>query len=290
MREKVIGVITARMSSQRLPGKVMKDLAGKSVFAHHVERLRGVESLDGVYLATSFERDDNLSLIEEAERLGVPFYEGEKEDVLERHEKIIEMTGAAAVIRVTCDMPLFDIPTIDQYIEVFHASHPDYVFPGNFNSLAGTMCELISSEAIRKSHRFYRGPALAKYIVENPGEFKMVGVNIRNDICRPDVRLDLDYPEDLELIRRIYDGLYKDKPIHLEEVYRFLDDNPSLVLINRFRVHKECNLFAHRLLYNPVFQVVKSGERFEILDESGQPVEYKKFLKEIARIFDSESK
>ena len=252
MREKVIGVITARMSSQRLPGKAMKDIAGKSAFAHHVERLSSVELLDGIYLATSSDGVKNLPLIEEAERLGVPYYEGEKEDVLERHERIIGMTGAAAVIRVTCDMPLFDIPTLTQYIQEFHDSRPHYIYPANCNLLLGTMCELISSEAIQRSHRFYRGPALAQYIVENPAEFEMREVMIRNDICRTDVRLDLDYPEDLELIRRIYEALYKDKPIPLEEVYEFLDSNPELISINKFRVHTEGNYYAHRLLYGPL--------------------------------------
>ena len=76
MGKEVIGVITARMGSKRLPGKVMKDLAGRSVFTHHVERLRSVELLDGIYLATSIDGNKNLPLIEEAERLGVPFYEG----------------------------------------------------------------------------------------------------------------------------------------------------------------------------------------------------------------------
>jgi spore coat polysaccharide biosynthesis protein SpsF (cytidylyltransferase family) len=77
-------------------------------------------------------------------------------------------------------------------------------------------------------------------------------VMVRKGICRTDVRLDLDYPEDIELIRRIYEALYKGKPIPLEEVYQFLDSNPELILINKFRVHTEGNYYAHRLLYGPL--------------------------------------
>jgi len=287
LRESIIGVITARMDSKRLPGKIMKDLAGKSVFAHHVERLRNVKSLDGIFLATSFEREANAPLIEEAKRLGVPYYEGEKEDVLERHEKIIDITGAAALLRVTCDMPLFDIPTLNKYIEEFHNSQPDYIYPGNFNLLSGTMCELLSAKAIQMSHQEYKGPAIAKYIIENANKFKMVGVMVRNDICRTDIRLDLDYPEDYELIKRIYEELYKDGPIPLEDVYKFLDDNPGLILLNKFRVHNEVASYTHNLLYNkPIYQVVKSGERIEILNETGQFIEYKQFLKEMEKLLD----
>ena len=278
------------MASERLPGKVMEYLAGKSVFAHHVERLREVGSLDGIYLATSHDPGVNTPLIQEAQRLGVSYYEGERNDVLERHVKIVDTTGASAVIRVTCDMPLFDILTIDAYIQLFHYSQPDYIFPANFNLLSGTMCELISSSAIRKSHSYYKGPAINKYIIENPGEFNIKGVTVRNDICRTDVRLDLDFPEDLELIRKIYEEMYNGQPIPLEEVYKFLDDNPSFILINKFRAHNEAASYVQSLLYKkPIYQLVKSGERIEILNELGQFVEYEQFLTEIESLFNSGS-
>ena len=286
--EKIIGVITARMASERLPGKVMKDLVGKSVFAHHVERLRNVTLLDGIYLATSHDPGINDPLIQEANDLEVPYYEGEKNDVLERHVKIVETTGATAVIRVTCDMPLFDIPTLDAYIQLFRNTQPDYIYPANFNLLSGTMCELISASAIKKSYCNYKGPAISKYIIENKEEFDIKGVMIRNDICRTDVRLDLDFSEDLELIRQIYDKLYKGQPIPLEEVYKFLDDNPGLILINKFRAHNEAASYTHSLLYNkPIYQIVKAGERVEVLNKLGQFVEYKQFLKEIEILFNS---
>ncbi len=285
MKEKIIGVITARIGSRRLPGKVMKDLAGKSVFAHHVERLRSIDALDGVYLATSYEPGINTPLIKEAKRLGVPYYEGEKEDVLERHEKIAEIAGASAIVRITCDMPLFDIPTVNTYIELFNKYHPDYIYPANFNLLSGTMSEMISTRAIIRSHQGYKGPAIAKYIIEHPEEFKMMGAKIRNDICRTDIRLDLDFPEDYELMSNIYEKLYKGKPIPLEEVYKFLDDNPSLALINKFRANNEIASYIQRLLYKPIFQVIKSGEGYEIINELGQFISYEDLLEQLKDIF-----
>ncbi len=281
---KVIGVITARMSSRRLPGKVMKPLCGKSVFAHHLERLRSISELDGVYLVTSLELE-NMPLIAEAKRLDVPYYEGEKEDVLERHEKIVRISAASAIIRITCDMPLFDIPTVSAYIEAYNEYQPDYIYPANFNLLNGTMCELVSAGAIIKAHKFYKGPAITKYIIEHPGEFKMKGVAVRNDICRTDVRLDLDFPEDYELINKIYEKLYRGKPIALEDAYGFLDDNPSLILINKFRAHNEAASYVQRLLYKPVFQVIKSGEQYEIINELGQQVNYSDFTDKLKSLF-----
>jgi spore coat polysaccharide biosynthesis protein SpsF len=274
------------MKSTRLPGKVMKLLAGKSVFAHHVERLQCVKGLSEIYLATSSEHEINKQLIDEAENLGIPVYEGANEDVLERHEKIIELTRADAVIRITCDMPLLDITTIEQYIEAFSEFRPDYIYPGNFNLLSGTMCELFSAFAIKESHKHHRGPAIAKYIVENQSEFTLHPIDIRHDVCRSDVRLDLDYPEDFELMEVIYNNLYKGQPIALEEAYRFLDDNPSYILINQWRNHNEVISYVHNRLYKPLYQVSRSGDGYVILDEKAQPIELESFLEKVKELFE----
>ncbi|HBR22008.1 MAG TPA: hypothetical protein DD713_05495, partial [Nitrospiraceae bacterium] len=101
---KVIGVITARMASTRLPGKVLQKMAGKSVFAHHAERMNHVKGLDGVFLATSID-PLNKELIEEAKRLNCGWYAGAEQDIVDRHIKLCERERADAVIRVTCDSP-----------------------------------------------------------------------------------------------------------------------------------------------------------------------------------------
>ena len=115
---KVIGVITARMASTRLPGKVLQMMAGKSVFAHHVERMKNVKGLDGVFLATS--KDPlNKQLIEEAERFDCGWYTGAEQDIVDRHIKLCEREGADAFIRVTCDSPIFDIESTSRFVSEF---------------------------------------------------------------------------------------------------------------------------------------------------------------------------
>ena len=81
---KVIGVITARMTSTRLPRKVLAEISSKSNFAHHVERMKNIKGLDGVFLATSVD-PKNSDLIEEAERLGCGWYCGPELDIVARH-------------------------------------------------------------------------------------------------------------------------------------------------------------------------------------------------------------
>lgn len=94
--KKVIGVITARMASTRLPGKVLLKMAGKSIFAHHVERMQAVKGLDGVFLATSTD-PKNQALIAEAESLGCGWFAGAEQDIVNRHVKLCEREGADAL-------------------------------------------------------------------------------------------------------------------------------------------------------------------------------------------------
>src|SRR3990170_1594263 len=125
--KKVIGVITARMASTRLPGKVLKKMAGKSIFGHHVERMKNVKGLDDVFLATSVD-PKNKELIEEAEKLGCGWYAGAEQDIVDRHIKLCEREKADAVIRVTCDSPIFDIVSASRFVEEFRKEFRDYIY------------------------------------------------------------------------------------------------------------------------------------------------------------------
>src|SRR3990172_12103071 len=115
---KVIGVITARMASTRLPGKVLMKMAGKSIFEHHAERMQNVKGIDGVFLATS-EGPLNKALIEEAECLGCGWFAGAEQDIVDRHIKLCQRQGADAFIRVTCDSPIFDIGSASKFVSEF---------------------------------------------------------------------------------------------------------------------------------------------------------------------------
>ena len=239
-RNKVIGVITARMGSTRLPGKVMKKICGKSVFAHHVERMRAVNGLSGIYLATDKHSEP---LVRESRRLGIPYYEGHARDVLERHIEIVKMTGADAVLRVTCDMPLFDFEIASKLALI----NKDYAFVSNMTMIQGTIVELISTKALLRVHKWYKGEAITQPIKERLDEFDVGTVEMPPKLCRPEYRLTLDYPEDLRMIRIIYKKLYIGRPISLYDVYDFLDNNPNVAKINEGMKIKRCERYGEKI-------------------------------------------
>ncbi|MBN2057348.1 MAG: hypothetical protein JW782_00940 [Candidatus Saganbacteria bacterium] len=284
MKKKVLGVITARMASTRLPGKVLQKMAGKSVFEHHVERMKHVEGLDGVFLATSSD-PLNKALIEEAERLDCGWFAGAEQDIVDRHIKLCEREKADAVIRVTCDSPIFDIDSTSEFVRDFHKEFRDYIFVGNMTMIQGTLTELISYKALCKVHDHYRGAAITSYIKENISEFKTLRKEIEVDLCRPEYRLTIDEAIDIEMIRKIYEALYHGKPLTLKEVYTWLDDNPMVGKMNMQVGIKGCEQQSANLMESPLYSVVRSGRKYVILDEHKRMVPPDVFYRAMGKLF-----
>jgi spore coat polysaccharide biosynthesis protein SpsF len=284
MAAKVIGIITARMSSKRLPGKVMRDIAGKSMFAHHVERLLSVEGLDGIFLATSKD-PSNDELIEEAKRLGCGWYAGQEQDVVQRHLELCKREQADAFVRVPCDSPLFDIDSASVFVKEFRHKYRDYIYVKNMTMINGTVKELVSRDAMATVHEHYRGPAITTYIVENIAKLNTLGIEIAEELCRPEYRLTVDVAVDLEMINQIYKALYKGKPLMLRDVYAWLDDNPHIALMNRGAAVSEVNRYFADLTDKPLFTIIERSGKPIIIDNQRQIVELPQFIKQLKKLF-----
>lgn len=281
---RVIGVITARMASTRLPGKVLKTMAGKSIFAHHVERMQAVKGLDGVFLATSKD-PQNKALIEEAERLDCGWFDGAEQDIVDRHIKLCERNKADAVIRVTCDSPIFDIESASRFVSEFKKEYRDYIYVSNMTMIQGTLSELISYNALNEVHKHYRGAAISQPIKENLDKFKALGIEIDIDLCRPEYRLTIDEAVDIEMIGRIYEVLYKGRPLALHDVYTWLDDNPQVARMNMHVGIKGCEIQSANLTERPLYSIVDSGKKCVILDDNKRMVEPLIFMERLINIF-----
>jgi len=272
------------MGSTRLPGKVLQRVAGKSLFAHHIERMKNVKGLDGVFLATS-EDPRNKELIREAEKYGCGWYAGAEQDVVDRHIKLCERENADAVIRVTGDCPLFDFRSASHFVEEFKKEYRDYIYVSNMTLICGTLSELVSYKALLEVHKHYRGPAITMYIKEHIDDFNTLEIKIEQDLCRPEYRLTVDEPPDLMVITRIYEALYKGNLLNLHDVYIWLDDNPQVAELNMHVGTKGCNQLAANLLDTILYSIVPSGNKFVILDEQKRKISPIKFAKELKILF-----
>jgi spore coat polysaccharide biosynthesis protein SpsF len=273
---KIIGVIHARMSSSRLPGKVLKDLGGRSVLYHHYERLSQCKALDAIYLATS--KDEiNAPLIAEARKYSIPYYAGADEDLLERYLAIAKKEKADAVVRCGCDKPLVSYEIVDHLLAEYKGEDLLYVttvLP------AGIGSEILSVSALEKVRKHYRGPAMSRYIHEYPHKFKIRGVEVDDVFSRPEVRLALDTEEDYRLLKTLCKLFYAEgKLVDLREVFKYLDDHPDLANINRSSIIKEVNTYVAELSGKPVFSVyqTKAG-KFVVKNRMGEGMSKDEFL------------
>ena len=122
---KTIAVIQARMSSTRLPGKVLSPVADRPMIALMVERVRKAHTLNGIVLAISTNASDD-ALETEAQRLNLDVWRGPERDVLARFAGAAEDANADLVVRLTGDCPLIDPEIIDEVVAELTVSGADY--------------------------------------------------------------------------------------------------------------------------------------------------------------------
>src|SRR5690554_5366006 len=109
-------IIQARMGSSRLPGKVMKELKGKTVLEHVIERVKQSKMIEEIIIATTVhDRDDVIEL--EAVRCGVKAFRGSEDDVLSRYYYAAKENEIDVVVRITSDCPLIDPRILDEIVE-----------------------------------------------------------------------------------------------------------------------------------------------------------------------------
>jgi spore coat polysaccharide biosynthesis protein SpsF len=231
---KIVAIIQARMGSTRLPGKVLKELAGQTVLARVVNRTRRAALLDEVVIATTLKPTDNV-IVEECVRLQVPCFRGGEADVLDRYYCAAQEFSPDAIVRITSDCPLIDPQLIDATIRAFQDQKPDYAT----NSLVityprGLDVEVFTVDALARAWSDAKEPYqrvhVTPYIYEHPELFKIVSLTAEKDCSQH--RWTLDTEEDLEVIRAIYDHFSEGDRVGWEQVLALMEDHPELAALN----------------------------------------------------------
>lgn len=241
---KVLIVVQARMTSTRLPGKVLLTAAGKPLFEHQLERLMRAGASHGLVVATTVNASDD-PIVALCGRLKVPHFRGSEEDVLSRYFGAAQAHHAGAIVRVTADCPLIDPHVIDRVIRYYLDSAPryDYVsncFPRTYPR--GMDTEVLSFDALRTAHLEATARPdrehVTPYVHMHPGRFRLGNVAYKEDHSRH--RWTVDTPEDFELVRRILEALYERKPeFTLEDCLELLSRHPDWAAINAGVVQKK---------------------------------------------------
>ena len=240
----VLAIIQARMDSTRLPGKVLTHiLPNRTALDLMLERVQRSKTVNKFIIATTLQASDT-PIVELASKLGIECYRGSAENVLERFLGASQsQPDQTMLVRLTADCPLHDPEVIDRAVRLFFAEQVDYVSkmdPPTFPD--GIDVEVVSLSALRRSSALTQDVVdqehVTLYIRQHPELFPHVNFECSKQLEQ--VRLTLDHPEDLELIREIFKALYaKNAEFSFESAVDFLDENPEIRSLNQKHMRNE---------------------------------------------------
>jgi spore coat polysaccharide biosynthesis protein SpsF len=245
-----VAIIQARMGSSRLPGKVLRPLAGRPMLAHIVERVAQAQGVSKVVVATSDQPADQ-QIVRFCADNDIACFAGNELDVLDRFYRVALAFGGDPVLRITADCPLVDPAVITELITLFHAGDYDHVgvatgagalfadggrYPDGLDTECMRFAVLQRAwlEATAATDREHVTP----YLWRQPELFKLA--LLKSPVDYSSLRLTVDNEQDFDVINQIYCALYtSQRPFLLPEVLAFLDQHPQIAAANRHFVGQE---------------------------------------------------
>ncbi len=224
------------MGSERLPGKVLLDIAGQTMLSRVIQRLRQSMLIDTIVVATTTAPQDD-AIVEAAAQLGVKVSRGSEEDVLDRYRAAAQEFGAATIVRVCADSPFIDSEVCDQVIAAYVAAEPPVDYASNklepsfplgldveaFSRDALDRAASEATESFEKAHVTVR-------IHQNPSQFDLLPVTNERDLHS--MRWTVDTPEDLEFARQVFSRFAGGNSFSWREVLDTVEREPQLAEIN----------------------------------------------------------
>ena len=235
---KIVATIEARMTSSRLPGKVLKGVLGQPMLHHLVARLRAVPSLDQIVLATTINETDNV-LEAFAVDEDIACFRGSEEDVMSRVIGAAESVDADIVVEITGDCPIIDPQIVEQTIRMFLAHDVDYVANGDIRSYPDGMdVQVFRLDTLKRSASMTHDPLdrehVTLHIRNHPELFTKVHLVAPPELHWPDLGLTLDEQQDYDLLKKVMEYFGNETPLFsCLDVVRLLREKPEWVDINQ---------------------------------------------------------
>lgn len=241
MRTSPVIIVQARMTSTRLPGKVLAPILGRPMLAWTLERLARVRDDVRVAVATT-DRPTDDEVAELCAAMGIPAIRGSETDVLDRYWEAATKLDADPVIRITADCPLIDPEVSREVLVVWESSGADYAS----NTLErryprGLDTEVMSRAALgaawKKATEGFEREHVTPFIYTRPKRFRLA--SLRSSVNEGERRWTVDTAEDLEFVRTVYGYL---APAHASfrsaDVRALLNMHPEIERLNRSVVQK----------------------------------------------------
>ena len=242
-------IIQARMSSTRLPGKVLMKIENeKTVLEFVLNQCKESKLLDRIIVATTNKIDDQ-EIVKAVKKLGFDYFCGNESDVLDRYYKCAKKFKSKHIMRITSDCPLIDPTVIDKVIKKYQSGKFDYVSTSPPQTFPwGISVEIFSFKALKNVWKNAKIPSerehVTPYFYKNPKKFKIFVV--KNKIQLTNIRISVDRKNDLTLVRKIISKI-KIRPILLKSILKLSKSNPDLFKINKSNIPNEGYLNSLKL-------------------------------------------
>jgi spore coat polysaccharide biosynthesis protein SpsF len=226
-----LGILQARMTSTRLPGKVLEPVLGEPMIGRQIGRLRRSALLDGLVVATSVDLSDD-PLVDYLASLDGPVVRGSLADVLGRFIGVIDEFAPDVVVRLTADCPLASPDVVDRVVGAFTSSSVDYAS----NTLEptwpdGVDVEVVTADALRWVHENSDDAPEHEHVTlgvyRRPEQFRCL--NVAGSVDLSGLRWTVDNADDLAFVREVYAELFAANPeFDVDDVLELLERRPGL--------------------------------------------------------------
>jgi spore coat polysaccharide biosynthesis protein SpsF len=234
-------VVQARVSSTRLPGKVLLPLAGKTLLERQIERIRAASSAFELCVATTTSQEDD-PIRELGRRASVRVFDGHPTDLLDRHYRVGVEYRADTVVKIPSDCPLIDPAAIDRVLEHYQAKGGELDFVSNLYPPSwpdGNDVEVMTMDALacafQNAHRPFEREHTTPFIWERPERFRIGNVawETGRNLSKSH-RFTVDYAQDFAFVSRVYQELCSaQRPVFsLSEILDLLEIQPEIAQIN----------------------------------------------------------
>lgn len=232
----ILIIVQARISSTRLPAKVLKEINNKPLLWYVIKRLEQVKTPNKVIIATGHLKI-NQPIIDFAKNNNFYYFVGDEEDVLDRYYNSAKEFNGDIIVRITSDCPLIEANLIDKLLEIYLNGECDYlsnVHPPTYPD--GYDTEIFSFEALemawKKAKLQSEREHVTPYIWKNESN-EFIIKNFENNVDLSQFRLTIDTQEDFLLISKIIENFH-DKlfDFQMDDVFNFLKNNKELLKIN----------------------------------------------------------
>jgi len=243
---KIVTIIQARMSSTRLPGKVMLPILEEPLLIRMIERVQSAKLIGQLVVATSVNSDDDA-----IEKLcinkNIKCFRGHLTDLLDRHYQAGKIFGADAVVKIPSDCPLIDPHVIDKVLQYYIGNADKYDFVSNLHPATypdGNDVEIMSFSSLERAWKEAGKPLerehTTPYFWENPKKFRLANVEWETGLdFSTTQRWTIDFEEDYQFIKKVYEELFPVNPFfEINDILNLLWQKPEIAAINQRHLGK----------------------------------------------------